>query len=387
MLSLADLIVPATKTEIYDNALQIAESLGLPTTAWQAGDPTRSLYYLEAETLASVEELVTGFISSGFIGLASGIWLQICAEQMFGVPISEATPATGSVTLTNDGGGFFTIDAGDLTFRNSVTNETYHNTSGGTLASWPGYGDKPTLSVDVEADNPSTVGNAAAGEIDTLVTTLLDVSCTNPSALVGLDASSEATIRKLCSAKLDALCDKGPSGVYDWVVMNQELTGPTGINRTRTFADSDSGEVDVYVASGSGAASSADVVAAQTAVDQWAEPLCIRATVRSATPYPVSVTATVYVYQSVGKTNEQLEDDIQTALENMFLSREIGGDVVTSGVDGKLYRSLITSTILGTSGKIFRVELTNPSSDVSLTNTQVAALSSLTLTIVQVRDP
>ncbi len=64
--SLASLLVQQTKTQIYEYALSIATDLGLPVTSWQAGDPTRSLYHLESELLATLETVVVGFISSGF---------------------------------------------------------------------------------------------------------------------------------------------------------------------------------------------------------------------------------------------------------------------------------------------------------------------------------
>jgi len=134
VLSLASLLVQETKQRIYERALQIAEAVGLPVSSWQPGDPTRSLFHLEAEVLATLEEIVVGFISSGFLDYATGTWLRILAEQFWDVAVPEATFASTQVTLTNSGEGFYEIEAGDLVFLNSTKNTTYRNTTGGTLS-------------------------------------------------------------------------------------------------------------------------------------------------------------------------------------------------------------------------------------------------------------
>src|SRR5687768_15687841 len=91
-LTLASLLIQETKTAIYETALKVAENIGLAVSSWQAGDPTRSLYHLEAEVLSVLEKLASGFISSAYPEYAEDEnWLVIGAKQGFNVDVPEAT--------------------------------------------------------------------------------------------------------------------------------------------------------------------------------------------------------------------------------------------------------------------------------------------------------
>ena len=63
-VSLASLILAQTKAEIYEFALGIATAIGLPVSSWQAGDPTRSLFHVEAEMFEAMEPQIGGSSSS-----------------------------------------------------------------------------------------------------------------------------------------------------------------------------------------------------------------------------------------------------------------------------------------------------------------------------------
>jgi hypothetical protein len=382
-ISLATLLVKETKDKIYETALGIAESIGLNTTTWRAGDPTRSLYHLESELLSTLEDVVVGFISSGFLDHASGVWLEILADQVFGVTVPDATFATTDVVLTNSGGGVYSIDPGDLTFKNTVTGKTYRNTTGGLLASGPGT----ELTLTVVADEAGAESSAAAGEIDDLVTSLLGVTVTNPLAAVGIDKQDEATTRQQCRDKLGALSPNGPKDAYAYVARNKDLTGTTEVTRVRVYSDSTTGEVTVYLASPSGAVSEPSRVAVEDAILKWATPLCITPTVLSAAAVPVSVSYELWTYASVNKSVEAIEEDVEAALENLFATRPIGGDIVPPAVSGALYKSLIQSTIREVYPQVFRVEVSTPLGDIPLGNGEVAALSGVSAVINIVGDP
>lgn len=380
-ISLASLLVKETKAAIYATGLSVAASIGLPVTTWQAGDPARALFYLEAETLSTLEEVVAGYISSGFLDYASGVWLKILAEQVYNVTVPPATYATTDVTLTNAGGAVYEIEAGDLTFKNSTTDKTYRNTTGGTLNA------SGTLTVTVVADEAGAESSASAGEIDELVTTLLGVTCTNADAAVGIDEQDDATTRQQCRDKLGSLSPNGPKEAYSYVARNSELTGTTGITRVRTYPDSDTGEVTIYLAGPSGGVSSDDRTAAEDAIVEWATPLCITPTVLAAANVSTAVTYELWVYRSANKTTAEIEEDVEAALEALFASRAIGGDIIPPATTGKLYKSMIESTIRGVYPEAFRVSVSAPAADVSLTNGQVATLGTITPTINLIDDP
>lgn len=374
--SLTTLLVQNTKAYIYDYALAIAETLGLPVTAWQPGDPTRSLYHVESELLATLEEVVVNFIKAGFLDYATGEWLKILAEQVYNVEVPEATYAGTTVTLTNAGGGTYLIDAGDLTFKNSTTGKTYHNTTAGTLNAGS------TLDVTVIADEPGSDSSAAATEIDEMVTTLLGVTCSNATAAVGTDEQEEATTREQCRDKLGSFSPNGPREAYAYVARNSELTGTNAVTRVRVYADSDTGDVLVYLAGPSGAVAGADVTLVEDAILEWATPLCITPTVASCATITVPITYTIWVYDTVNKSVAEIQEEVEAALEDMFATRQIGGDIIPPDTAGKLYKSLIESTIRGVySTDCFRVSVATPSADTSLDNDEVAVLGTVTATV------
>lgn len=392
MLTLATLVFQETKATILAKGLSIASSLGLDVDSWGTGDPTRSYYHYLAEILANLEGVVSNYIAAGFLDWAqekaeetgSTEWLVVLAKQVYNVDAVEATFAEGVVTLTNGGGGLYVIEPGDITFKSATNGKTYHNTSGGTLASGPAT----TLDVDVIADEAGSESSAGASEIDTLVTTLLEVTCANANAVVGLDAESAASIANRCRLKLGALSPNGPRDAYNYVAQNFELTGTTGVTRTRSIGDSDTGDVLIYLAGPSGPVSGTDRDAVEAAIIQWATPLTITPTVESATGVDVDVTYTIWVYAGVGETEAAIKDAIEAELERLFAERPIGGDIIPPAVSGKLYTSLIESVIRATfPGHTFRVSLADPAVDVDLDPSEVATLGTVTGTVNFVSDP
>jgi hypothetical protein len=382
-VSLATLLIQQTKEQLYTLGLDVAESVGVDTSTWQAGDPTRSLYHIEAETLSSLEAMVVGFIASGFLDYATGDWLTILAKQVFNVDVPGATFATTTITLSNGGGGFYDIDANDLTFKCSLTGKTYHNTTGGSLASGPGT----TLDLDIEADEAGSDSSAGATEIDTMVTTLLGVTCSNATAAVGVDAQQEDTTRQQCRDKLGALSPNGPKEAYSYVARNSALTGTNVVTRVRVYPDSTTGEVTVYVASPSGAVGTSDLDLVTTAILTYATPICITPTILSAENVEIDLEYDLWIYKNCNKTTAQVAAAVETALKTMLANRPIGGDLIPPATTGALYQSMIESTIRGTFPQAFRCTITTPSGDTSLTNGQVAALGAVTPHIHLVDNP
>lgn len=395
--TLASLLLQQTKAQIYALGISLATSLNLPVTTWQPGDPTRSLYYLESELVEALEEIVVGFIQSGFLDYAAlpvndsdgnplpvnTTWLKIRAKQDFNVDVPDATFATTPVTLTNTSGFVYVIAPGDLTFKSSITEKTYRNTEGGTLA-----GSGGTLTISVTADEAGADSSAGATEINTIVSTLLGVTCSNASAAVGLDEQDPSVTIQQCRDKSGSLSPNGPASAYTFVAKNGTLTGIQTITRARAYPNSDTGDVLLYIAGASGAVSGGDVTAVQNAINQWATPLTITPTVASASNVGVNVTYTLWVYKSVNQNSTQIEASVLTALETLFANAPIGGDIIPPATTGFLYETLIESVIRGVfPGKTFRVSVSAPSGDTALSNGQVPVLGTVTPTINLITDP
>jgi hypothetical protein len=389
--TLADLFTPATVREIYDSALELAETLGLPVTTWIDGDPTRSEYWVLADRLAVVDRISQRYVGAGFLDLAAELaredegfypWLVLLAEQVYGYEAREATSAATTVTLTNNGGAFYDaqLAAGNLTFRSSTTGKTYTNTNTGgeILASGPGT----TVDITVAADEPGSDSSAAAGEIDELVTALQLVSVSNASAAVGLDAEEIDSIVRGCRNKLGPLSPNGPADAYDSIATDPDKTGTTAVTRSRTYDESDTGDVTQYVAGPSGAVASEVVDLVEAAVIKYAVPLAITYIVASAVNLTQSVTYTLWVYDSIGLTEAEIKQAVADALLEHFRQRPIGGDVKAADTTGRIYRSAIDGTIRGLFGSDFvDVVLAVPATDTAVGINQVPVLGTVTATV------
>lgn len=382
-ISLASLLLSETRAAIYNYALGIATGIGLPVTSWQVGDPTRSLYHVLSAKLEAFESNVSGYIKSGFLDHATGVWLKVLAEQVYGVAVPPATYAETTVVLTNASTNLYIIDAGDLTFASSVTGKTYRNTTGGTLA----VGPATTLSVTVVADEAGSASSAGAAEITRLVTALDGVTCTNATAAVGIDEQDESVTKQQCKDMQDATSPDGARGAYAYFARNPDYGGTSAITRVRTYGDSTAGVVTIYFAGPSGGSSAADVALAQLAIVTWCLPLCITLVAAAATNVTIAVTYELWLYKSCNKTVAEVRTAVSTALGVLFSARPIGGDVVAPATTGKIYQSDILATIVKAIPEGFRASVSAPSGDTALTNGQVAVLGTVTGTIHLEDDP
>lgn len=378
LVSLASLLVQETKSQIYARGIAVAKSLGLDTTSWVTGDPTRSYYHFLSEVLEIVEKNVAGFVASGFLDYATGDWLTLLAKQVFNVDRTEGTYASCTIELTNSGGGLYVIAAGDITVRSSANGKTYRNTTAGTLES--GAGKK--VSLTFVADESGSASTASISTITTMVTNLIGVTCSNTTAAIGVDQEKDDALRDRCRAKLGMLSPNGPRDAYNYVVRSSALTGVTDITRARTVGDSTTGNVTTYVAGSIGMVAAASVTAALDAVTKWAAPICITPTVSNVTEVTVNVTYQVWLYSSVGVTTTDIAIKIAADLQAMFSARPIGGDIISPASTGSLYHSLIESTIKASyPDHTFRVLVTAPAGDTALAISSVAKLGAITPTV------
>ncbi len=366
-ISISALYSVETYERLLSRGLEIAAAIGLPVTTWRAGDPTKSLYQFLAEILANYSEQNAEYIKGGFLSVATGDWLKVLALEVYGVEAPEASYATPTVEIENEGGAYYEIDAGDLTFKASSTDKTYHNTDGGALAAGA------TLTLNLIADEPGADSSVADDEIDELVTTLLGVVVNGSTAATAVDEASTQEIRDLCLDTLGALSPSGPADAYEYVCKNSDLTGVFDITRAKTIDDSDEGEVTIYVASATGAVAGDSVTAAQNAVEEWATPLCITPTVTNGTALPIDVTLQIAGANLPAEYSELIE----SAIVSLFASINFGETISLSSIVSAVHQLLVDN---GASG--VAVTLVAPASPVVLANNQVPTLDDLAVTEV-----
>ncbi len=385
--SIYTLFTPETATRIFDIGIGLAKAVGLPVTSWRTGDPTRSLYKYVATKLAKVDETVVNLARSAVLSVlaqaaADGdagalAWLKIVALEQFGIEAQDATFATSAagqgITLTNNGGGNYPIDEGDLTFKSTTTGKTYHNTTGGTLASGPGT----TLVVEFVADEAGSDSTVAADEIDELVTTRLGVAITASAAAVGLDEEAPLAIYQRCKDSLAALSPMGPKDVYRYVALNPDLTGITTVTRAVAI-DNEDGTVTVYIANPTGSATGDEVTAVQDAFDHWATPNTVTATPVSATGVTVNVEMTVAYGGSLD--DDALESAIAAKVTAALAALDIGGTALTTG-DSGVPLDLLSDAAREIDG-VTAVTITVPASATVLDPDEVAIPGTCDVTVV-----
>ena len=363
-VSLATLLLKATKAEIYKKLLDIGVVTGLLTESWEEGDPTRSLWDATSE-LAEVWEANRGeIVAGGLLGLASGKWLTLLLAQNYNVTRRVATFATCTVEVTNaTSENLGTIDIDDLTFENSSTGATYRNTESKVL------GPSSTVTFEVEAEVAGTDSNAGIGDIDTLVPSIPGVTATNTTAAVALDEESDDAATDRGKAKLESFSPAGPKGAYDYAIKTPELQtdGVSNVTRTRIVDESDIGQVAVFVAGASGAVLAGDVTKAEEAAETYANPHKTDLFVLNTTNKTIAVTYALWVYDTINLTTAEIEDLVEAKLVEEFPKRPIGGDVIPPATSGKIYRDWIEAQILAAVYPHgFRCTVSTPAADVDL---------------------
>jgi phage-related baseplate assembly protein len=370
-ISVSSLFSVQTADKILQLGLEVASALGIPVSTWSAGDPTRSLYKYLAEVLATHDIVVAEFVKAGFLSSASGDWLTVLAEEVYGVTRTEATYATPAVTLSNAGGGNYPLAPGELTVRNIATDKTYHNTNSATIA--PGA---TSVTFNLVADEAGSDSSVGALEITELVTTLLGVTITGSTVGLANDAESDSALRERCRASLGALSPSGPADAYSYVARSTVLTGVTGINRASAVGSS-TGAVTVTIATASGPADAAALTAVQSAVLRWATPLCSNPTVVSASALTVNFDIIVYKRTSLTATQPEVKEAINNVIAQLFADVPIGGNGSPAGI---VAASEIIDAIHGAFPKqLYRIEGV---SNISLAPSQVPVLGTLAVAVL-----
>lgn len=380
LFSLKDLTTPATRDEIQAKIYEVLALLGVNTTAWGSGAVVRTMVVGVSAILGAFSELQAKIAASGFLDLAEDDWLTLVARYVYGVERIEATFASGEVTLVNGGGGVYPMDPDDLVVTNPVTGKSYRNQTGFTL------GALATVTVPISAIEAGSPSTSAAHTVTVLTTTLLNVTCDNANPVVGLDGEPDAALRLRCREKLGALSPMGPWDAYAYAARNaRRSTGePCGVTRTRTLKDG-FGNVTTIVASAAGAVvgsigdTATDLGAVDEAIQTQAEPLAVTAFTESADVVSQDIAYELWMYNSSGATVAEIQALVSTALITFFQMQPIGGNLLNPGdATGKLYSDAFKKAIAGVSPLIFHVLLTTPAGDVTLNNTDVGVMGSIT---------
>jgi hypothetical protein len=386
--SIDDLITPLETEELKASVYAALAVTGVTTTTWKPGAVVRTIIAVVCAILHALSVLVSNIARSGFLSLASGVWLALKARYDYNEEKRFAEFAAGTVYVSNSSGGIYSLDPDDLEVASSVTGKSYRNTQAvviGALAS--------NVAVAVSAVEAGAASSALPGEIDRVVSAFNGLTVTNTNTLVGLDDESDTQLQSRCSAKLGSLSPNGPSDAYDYVAKSAKRSDGTsvGVTRVRTKADG-MGGIDIYCATASGALTAPDLAYVDTAVNTQAEPLGITSRVHSATELPVDISYSIWCYNTTGLTEAQIRDAVRDALIAYIAGQNVGGNEI-EGAGGKLYRDDIGAEISratrnGAPLRIFRTIVHTPAADIPLGVFQVPTVGTIAAaSIIRVAPP
>lgn len=384
--SLEELTKPLTVDEVKTRIYDAIAAAGVDTTTWKPGAVVRTIIAGTSIALSAFSEMQAEIAKQGFLDLAEGPWLKLKAKHDYGVEANEGTFATGEVQLDNTAGGVYSVGVGEMTVQNSTSGKTYVNTEAFSIGAL-----ETGVLVDVRAVEIGTPSNAAPGEIDSFVTPLLGVTVTNPAAVVGSDAETDAQIRRRSRDKTGSLSPNGPADAYRFIAASAVRDDGTSIGATRVNpVPLGAGGVVVYVADASGTVdgdpndSSTDLGIIQDDIAEQAEPLGITANVLSATAVGFNVTYEIWVSKSAGLTDSDIESAVSDALTEFYAAQPIGGTKLPGDSKGKVFVSAVRDAIFSAVDGVVRLELTSPTADIELNPHWAPVLGGLSATVTQI---
>lgn len=325
--------------------------------------------------VADSSKVIAGAVWEPF-GFLDWIWRQwfvhLCAGDMLdrhgrelGMPRLDATFASGGIALTGTPG---TLIAAGLEFKRS-DGLRYVTSSGGTISAGG------SLSVQASASVAGKTGNALPGVTLTLTSAFPGLNSAASVSSSGIGGGGDTEDHESYRSRLLYRKRHVPHGgaVHDYVMWGREVnSGITHVFVDPVSADNDRTSVGVWFlmadtyADGIPLASDAAIVRAY--IDSK-RPAGARVDVGIATAVPVDITIT-----GLSPNNITVRDAALAELQTLF---KRGMRVSTLSEPQSVYRSKIWEAVSVAAGEDHHV-ITVPSSDLALTEGQIATLGSVT---------
>ena len=378
-LTLEQIRTTLTRDEVLEDMLATLQSLGFNTTAWQSGGVVRTLLTSFA-TIESARTLAVDALSRFiFLQDSTESALTALASSHYDVTRIAATNTTGDVVLTGGAvGPPHVVAAGDVVVA-TADGTTFRNVTGGTV---PASG---SVTLSFQAEVAGTDGNVANLAINTLQTALAGTTVSNPDpgsgtwiTTAGTDEETDAALQTRCRAKWGVISVSDPEDRYEYFVRTAVTNAP------RVFVASDNprgaGTLDVYTASATGVSAAADVALAQVELDRIRNPTAdVLAKAAPAQPQAFVFQCWVDTASNTAATQAAIEQ----ALTDYTNSLDIGGTVFPDALQGKWVLSEALDAMTSISG-VRRVNMTTPSTDVSISGNTVMTVDSISGTYTSI---
>lgn len=190
--TLAELLVPRTRDELYAALLASLRAADFPVSDWSTGGVERTELAALATALAdAVSSTIPGIAGGGLVDYAGGLvaggfpsWMPLLGAQLYNLLQLGATKTLGSILLTcAAGAGPYALADRELIIEFPSGNR-YRNVGAATVPA----GDSLSVSFESEFENDSASGLDYADDADQaleIVTPLPGLSATNPAPAYG----------------------------------------------------------------------------------------------------------------------------------------------------------------------------------------------------------
>lgn len=299
-------------------------------------------------------------------------YLENVQTDIFGLERKAGTKATANVVFGRSGtSGLVTIPIG--TRLQTPSGLKFVTTAVGTIAD----GNSSSNPVEAEAEAVGVAYNVASASITVMRDTVEGVeTVNNPNAATGgVDRETDYAFKKRFQAYIEGV---GRTNVAGLIYGALSVAGITSASAQELFPPVANVNVRLYVDDGStGGVSSAKLQEVQDIIDGTgteSNPGYRAAGVNVEVVAPSIVTQNVAVTVTVGSgiDLDQLEVDINTALTNYINTLGVGDDII--------YSELIAA-VMSVYG-VVDCDVTTPSSNVTISTSQVGRLGTVTVTVV-----
>lgn len=370
--SVAEIIPALTADAVLVQILDALDGAGFPVTAWQAGNPGRSLAKADSVAIAELRAVIAEACAGGFLDDALALdeagkpdWLTLLAKGVFDVDRGLAIFAEGTVPLTVASGvGPYTLSPGALIVTDGERRWVSSNTSNVALPAGV------TTSVPVRAEVAGDDYNALGVPLSIVSPALAGV--TAGAGTLTVSGAPQETGRQLvarCRARWATLGRGATAAAYEYWA----TTTPAApeVRRVQVVAGPGDGTLTVYIAQATTTATGGQVAAVQAYVDTQ-RPLTDSPSVVAAAAVTVTVTATVTVRAASDSTANRLV--ATDAIADLFEDLAVGEGVDREAIAAAIYRA----------AGVRDVDFSSPAGDTAIGTGQVAVLGAVTLTWVPV---
>lgn len=355
--------------------------LNVPVTMWAEGGVGASCLEIGANLWNECSKVAMALKSFAIGETSSGTALTLYSRNFYQHERDKGEYAVHRVTLTCDSGsGPYTMVKGDTMVGDGNYTFWLDSVIDGTFpfVLQPGASQAFAFKAGSIGVGPNAL---LPGSINTMVTTMVGVSCSNTETTIGsassiitagANAESDTRLKQRNSLKW---ATRNPLSLVDASYEYYALAAAPAITRVKVIGTGayGLGTVRVYLASATSTAGSGDVLTVDADLKKRVMPW-VNVSAWAAEAVPVALSGTIYY--SASYTEAQVRSAVLLALATKYGAAPIGGKQL-DGIGANIFPlsdiiDAIHDTLIGGQRCVTAVRLTSPANDIVLTSTQIA---------------